>query len=96
MNKRGMLTEEIKKCSNELLGYEIDTIELRLMPYLQYIVINDKLIDYRKINFNEKTILIKWEDLGFIKFNNDNEKVSITEEFWNIINKIIFIAYVNI
>ena len=33
---RGMLTDEIRAKSKELLGYEITQVELRLMPYLQY------------------------------------------------------------
>ncbi len=34
--KRGQLTDRIKERSKELLGYEMDVKELRLMVYIQY------------------------------------------------------------
>ena len=37
---RGQLTDEVKKVSKDKLGYEISLDELRLMPYLQYCLMN--------------------------------------------------------
>ena len=64
---RGMLTEEIKAKSSELFGYEISQLELRLMPYVQYCVLNNKDVDARKVNGDERLVLAKWTNLGFIK-----------------------------
>ena len=58
--KRGQLTDRIKKKSKELLGYEVSQEELRLMAYAQYQMVNEQRIDPNKINTGERAILQKW------------------------------------
>jgi len=94
MTRRGMLTEEIKTRSKELLGYEIDTIELRLMPYILYVMMNEQRIDPRRINQEERDILSKWRKAGHIEGGASD--LAITEEFWNIICEIAQMGYVDI
>jgi len=94
MQKRGELTDRIKKKSLELFGYEIDTTELRLMPYIQYVMVNEQKIDINKINSVEREILSKWRKAGYIEGGASGLK--ITEDFWNKIIKIIFLGYVDI
>lgn len=91
-NMRGMLTDEIKSKSIHLLGYEINQKELRLMPYLQYCVINDMDIERRRINSEEREILINWEKLGFI--NSPLSDLKIKKSFYDAICELIFIGYV--
>ena len=43
MANRGQITDEIKAKSKELLGYEIDQKELRLMPYVQLSIFSSKV-----------------------------------------------------
>lgn len=62
MQKRGQLTDRIKEKSLELLGYEITQKELRLIPYLQYQMVNEQKIDPRKIDEEEREILSKWRE----------------------------------
>ena len=38
---RGMITDEIKQKSIELLGYEVSQQELRLIPYVMYCLVNE-------------------------------------------------------
>lgn len=90
--KRGQLTERIKEKSKELLGYEISQTELRLMPYIQYQMCNEQRIT--NINGEERKILRKWKDAGYV--DGGASGISITKEFWDIINEIIFLGYVDL
>lgn len=92
--KRGELTYRVKKKSKELLGYEIDVVELRLMPYIQYQMMNEQRIDPNKINPDEREILSKWKKAGHV--DGGASGLRITEEFWDIINQILFLGYVDI
>lgn len=94
MQKRGMLTDRIKARSRELLGYEIDTVELRLMPYIQYVMCNDQRIDPRKCNQADRAILAKWREAGHIEGGAGG--LNITKQFWDIICEIVFLGYVDI
>ena len=91
---RGQLTDRIKEKSKELLGYEIDTRELRLMPYIQYVMTNEQRIDPNHINKEEREILSKWRKAGHIE--GGASVLRITEEFWNIICEIIRLGYVDL
>ncbi len=92
MAKRGQLTQKIKDKSRELLGYEITQRELRLMPYVQYVMINDQKIEPRKVNSEEREILSKWRERGFIE--GGAAGMAISEEFWNALHAILFLGYV--
>ena len=61
---RGVLTPEVQEVANNLLGYELTVRELRLMPYLQYTVMNDKRINPNHINPEEREILSKWRPVN--------------------------------
>ena len=63
---RGQLTPRIKEKSKELLGYEMDRTELRLMAYLQYVMVNEQKIDPQRCNEDDRVILKKWRDAGHI------------------------------
>ena len=91
---RGQLTDRIKKKSKELLGYEIDRIELRLMPYIQHVMTNEQKIDVNHINQQEREILKKWREAGHIEGGASG--LRITEEFWNIVCEIVRLGYVDI
>ena len=89
---RGMLTDEIKKKSVELLGYEITTQELRLMPYLIFCVTNDQNIEISKVNNEERKILMKWQEKGFVE--SPAAALAINKSFYDAANELIFIGYV--
>lgn len=92
--KRGQLTERIKQRSKELLGYEITQTELRLMPYIQYVMTNDQKIDPRKCNIEDRAILMKWKKAKYIEGGSSG--LNITRVFWDIICSLIFLGYVDI
>jgi len=91
---RGQLTDRIKQKSKELLGYEIDVTELRLMPYIQYIMVNEQRININHINDEERAILKKWREASYIEGGASG--LRITKEFWDIICEIIMLGYVDI
>ena len=92
--KRGQLTDEIKQKSKELLGYEITQTELRLMPYIQYVMMNEQRIDPKRINQDEREIKSKWREAGYIEGGASG--LAVTKEFWDIICELVFRGYVDI
>lgn len=90
---RGKITKQITDEAKALLGInEITTSELRLMPYLQYSVINNLNIDPNKINHVERAILSTWRKRGWIVGGASD--LRITEKFWKAINRLIWLGYV--
>jgi len=89
---RGMLTEEITRKSEMLLGYAISTKELRLMPYLIYCLTNNQNIDRSNIDAEERAILSKWREHGFIESPSSN--LAVTKSFYDAANELIFLGYV--
>jgi len=93
MASRGVVTEGIQALSKELLGYEIEKDELRLMPYVQYVMMNEQKLDPAKCNEEERKILSKWREKGYIE--GGAAGLSITKEFWDILCEILFASYVD-
>lgn len=93
--QRGQLTDRIKEKSKELMGREIDTIELRLMVYVQYVMCNERRIKRECINDADRKILEKWEEDGYIE-RNAFFSLEVTKEFWDIICEIIYLGYVDL
>lgn len=94
MQARGQVTERIKAESKKLLGYEIDQTELRLMPYIMHVMMNDQKIDPHKINGEERSILSKWRKADHIEGGISGLRV--TEEFWMILSRMMLLGYVDI
>lgn len=104
--KRGQLTQRIKDKSMELLGYEMSIIELRLLPYIQYVLTNSQRLDPNAINEADRQILSKYVDRGFIingvtgkhgrPMISKGEKLKVTHEFWGIITEILWLGYVDL
>lgn len=92
--KRGQLTERIKTRSLELLGYEIEKVELRLMPYIIHVMMNEQRIEPIKINQGEREILKKWREMGHIEGGATG--LSLTKEFWDICCELTFLGYVDL
>lgn len=91
---RGMITDEINAKAKELMGYEaLSSQELRLMPYLQYIIVNGQGVLHNRVNTEERAILDIWIKKGFI--SNVYEQLEMTKEFWNAISELIYLGYVN-
>lgn len=100
---RGMLTDRVKAASMKAFGYEIDQIELRLMPYFHFIMLNEQRVERDKLNSFERMVLDKWNDAGYISGGTSralldghvSDLVTCTPEFWAGINEMLYLAYVD-
>ena len=92
MAKRGELTPALRRKMEAFLGRETSQTELRLLPYIQYAMVNNRRLDPNKLNGAERQILSKWRARGHIEGGAGG--MAITREFWNFMNDILFDAYV--
>lgn len=92
---RGQLTQRVQDVAKGLLGREITVRELRLIPYVQYLMVNEQKLDIAKISQEEREILSSWRKNGYL-YGGAGERIKITREFWNILCEIIWLAYVDL
>lgn len=92
---RGRLTPEIQALSKEMLGIEIDQKQLRIMPYLQYTMMNEQVLDARKLDGEEIAIISDWSMKKWIIYAEDGKYIRASEEFWIAMNRILYFSYVN-
>ena len=84
---RGTITEEIKE------KYHMTTKEFRLIPYVQYLLVNQMPIDPQKIDAEERKILQNWRDKGYLTFSM-REPLTVSKTFWDIMNNFLWDCYV--
>lgn len=89
---RGQLTEEVLNKSKEVLGREITTEELRLIPYVQYCLVNNSHLNFKRISPEEVKIIDDWNSSGWM--NSKESNFSVTKEFWDNMNELLWISYV--
>jgi hypothetical protein len=94
MSGRGALTEQIISIAKKYLGVDdFTTAELRLMPYIQYVMMNEQRLDPRKLSVGERDILSTWRNNGWIE--GDVSGMNISKKFWDAMNEILWLGYVN-
>lgn len=89
---RGRMNEQIEAKSQEVFGLVITQMELRLMPYIQYVMVNEQRLEPNKINSDERRILQSWRERGWIEGGASG--LSITKEFWDGMLEMIWLGYV--
>lgn len=89
---RGELSKKVQREAEARMGRKIVVTELRLMPYIQFVMVNDQRLDPNKITSGEREILAVWRKEKRIEGGAGG--LSITREFWDTINALIWIAYV--
>lgn len=93
---RGRITKQTKQIAKDLLGIEnLSAKELRLMPYLQYIMMNEQTLKYGKISIEEEDILKKWEGKGWISIDK-GYKLSISKIFYDALCQLMWESYINV
>lgn len=90
---RGMLSTEVQEEARNQIGREITLTELRLLPYIQYVMMNDQKLEPRKVNQSEREVLTHWREEGFV--TGGAGEMTITKEFWVFMCSVLFIAYVD-
>lgn len=91
MTGRGKLTPAISAKAIAFLGRDIDLMELQLYPYLQYVMVNERALDPRKVNAPERDILARLREEGHIEGGASG--LAMTREFFMFISDLLFDAY---
>ena len=87
-----MLTDEIQELAREFLGRELTTVELRLYPYLDYLMKNEQKIRPAHTNAADRDILATLRGEGHIEGGASG--LSMTKEFYDYINQVLWYGYV--
>ena len=64
MSGRGEFTDEVRKYMERYFGRESSVKELRLIPYIHYVMTNDQRVQQGRLNDKEKAILSQWKEEG--------------------------------
>ncbi len=89
---RGALTEKIQKIAKKHLKRKITIRELRLLPYIQFVMMNEQRLDIARINGEERKILALWKKEDLIEGGAGG--LSICKDFWNFMNEVLWEGYV--
>lgn len=92
MSKRGELTERIQEISKKRIGRKISKEELRLIPYIYNIMLNNQRVNTKKISKEEHNILMKWDDEELIRYHPNG--IGMTKRFWDFANEVLWFGYV--
>ena len=92
MAGRGQLTDSSKAKMEAFLARTATQTELRLYPYLQFVIMNEQRIDPQKINGAERQILSKLRAAGHIEGGASG--FAMTREFWDFLCDVLFDTYV--
>lgn len=90
---RGMLNSKVQDIAEKYLGRPLkSTTELRLLPYLDFVMKNDQKLDPNKINSEERQLLSELRTEGHIEGGVSG--LQMTKEFYMAVQEIIWQAYV--
>lgn len=84
---RGVITKTVQE------KYGMTLEEFRLIPYVQYLLVNQEPVDPGKVSGEEREILQKWRDKGYLTFSIQ-EPLTVSREFWDIMNNFLWDSYV--
>lgn len=90
---RGQLNPKVQEIAKKYLGRVLKcTKELRLLPYLDYLMKNEMKIDPRKINEEERQLFQELKKEGHVSGGICG--LQMTKEFYDAIQQILWQAYV--
>lgn len=92
MALRGQLTPTVQAAALRLLGREISRTELRLIPYVQYTIINGETLDGRKVNDEERHVLQDWVSRGYLP-GPLVATLRCERYFWDVMSELLWLAY---
>lgn len=91
---RGALTDAVKDYANLqwcVNTNDFDLRALRLLPYLQYCVMNEARIDRARINDDDRYWLKRWTNEGRINWHAPH--IEVTKDFWDVMCQILWLTY---
>lgn len=95
---------QIRSCDNggdlmvrahfeKLTGIRLDEDNIRLLPYIQYVLMNEQMFDRSKITLEGKAIIQELKAKGcLIDYKG---RIRCTLEFWTVLNEVLYLAYVD-
>lgn len=89
----GKVTDNVARVSIDVLDYAVSQTELRLMPYIQYLVMNGESVDPRKVNDEERAVLATWKRNGWVA-GGLSSPIHVSHHFWTAMNAILFEGYI--
>lgn len=93
---RGKLTDNVQNVAEKYLGRKLkSTMELRFLPYLDYVMKNNGRIDPQKINREERELIEEYSSAGWITRDVDLNIQVKNKQFYNAIQEILWEAYVS-
>lgn len=96
---RGVLPEDVALRRALQLRYEtetgldLDRASLHLLPYIQYVLMNEQVFDRAKLSREEAKIIKDLRDAGCLGIRS-NGKFQCTDRFWACMNEILYYTYV--
>lgn len=91
MSARGCLTDEVQAKAKEYLDREITVKELRLYPYLDYVLKNSGKLEPDKMTLEEMDILFELKMAGEIDIVDD--VLWVKKDFYDYIQEILWLSY---
>jgi hypothetical protein len=92
---RGKLTPEVKAMARTRLhDQDFNQFKLRLLPYIQYCLMNNQSLDINKLSSKERHVLRQWKDEGHIG-DSPITNLTVTRNFWDAMNDILWFSYVD-
>lgn len=91
---RGRISDDVQKLAKEFLGREITDRELRLYPYIDYILKNWQKWSEPNINLEEHQIIVKLIMEGHVKVKE--EKIYVSKDFYDFISQVLWLSYVSL
>ena len=88
---RGQLSKAVQRAAERYLGCMITVRELRLLPYVDYCLLNGGVIQGSKINDEERRILRDWTERGLGEFVT---ALKPGRRFYDAMNALLWEAYV--
>lgn len=75
-------------------GLDLNRINLRLLPYVQYTLMNEGIFDRTKLSREESEIIKELHKAGCLR-NRSKGKLQCTSTFWACMNEILYYTYVD-
>lgn len=97
--KRGSLNDAAVTRYREATGRELTVAELRLLPFIQYVVTNEGCFTSQKINDEELAILKQLDEEGRVLLHRTSGRpgfydLAVSDAYWTCISRVLATTYV--
>lgn len=77
----------------KVTGLRLTREVIRLLPYIQYVLMNEQRFDRAKVSQEEHTIIRNLIEKGCLLDHNGRIRCSL--EFWISLNEVLYLSYVD-